>query len=116
MNKLDEDFLKRLVAIIEENISDPNLDAKSLCDEIGMSRTVLYSKIKSLAGQSVHEFIKSIRLKRSIRLLLDGTLNIRQVALEVGFNSHSYFDKCFAKQYGMGPKEYIARQRGLRIG
>jgi AraC-like DNA-binding protein len=81
-----------------------------------MSRSVLYAKIKSLTGQSVHEFIKSIRLKRSLKLLLDGTMNISQIALEVGFNSHSYFDKCFVKQYGMGPKEYVAKRKGLRLG
>jgi CheY-like chemotaxis protein/AraC-like DNA-binding protein len=116
LNKLDEEFLKRLVEFIESNIADPNIDSRSICEEIGMSRTVLYAKIKSLTGQSVHEFIKSIRLKRSIKLLLDGTLNISQIALEVGFNSHSYFDKCFVKQYGVGPKEYLARRRNMKIG
>jgi ligand-binding sensor domain-containing protein/CheY-like chemotaxis protein/AraC-like DNA-binding protein len=116
LNKLDEEFLNRLVIFIEMNISDANIDARAICEEIGMSRTVLYAKIKSLTGQSVHEFIKSIRLKRSLKLLLDGELNISQIALEVGFNSHSYFDKCFVKQYGMGPKEYVAKKRGLRLG
>jgi signal transduction histidine kinase/ligand-binding sensor domain-containing protein/CheY-like chemotaxis protein/AraC-like DNA-binding protein len=111
LNKLDEDFLKRLVSIIETEISNPNLDARLLSETIAMSRTVLYGKVKTLTGQSVHEFIKSIRLKRSIRLLLEGELNISQIALEVGFNSHSYFDKCFIKQYGVGPKEYITRRR-----
>jgi ligand-binding sensor domain-containing protein/signal transduction histidine kinase/CheY-like chemotaxis protein/AraC-like DNA-binding protein len=116
INKLDEEFLNRLVTFIEANISDANIDARAICEEIGMSRTVLYAKIKSLTGQSVHEFIKSIRLKRSLKYLLDGELNISQIALEVGFNSHSYFDKCFIKQYGMGPKEYIAKKRNLRLG
>jgi ligand-binding sensor domain-containing protein/signal transduction histidine kinase/DNA-binding response OmpR family regulator len=115
INKLDEEFLKKLVTIIETNISDSNLDARTICEEIGMSRTVLYAKIKSLTGQSVHEFIKSIRLKKSIKLLLDGSMSISQISLEVGFNSHSYFDKCFIKQYGMGPKEYLAKHRNLRI-
>ena len=81
-----------------------------------MSRTVLYAKIKTLTGQSVHEFIKSIRLKRSVILLLEGKLNISQIAIEVGFNSHSYFDKCFTKHYGVGPKEYVLKKRGMRVG
>jgi AraC-like DNA-binding protein len=68
--------------------------------------------VKTLTGQTVHEFIKSIRLKKSLRLLLEGRLSISQVAYEVGFNSHSYFDKCFARQYQMGPKEYINKKRG----
>jgi AraC-like DNA-binding protein len=115
LNKLDEEFLTRLVTFIEANVSDTSLDARIICEEFGMSRTVLYAKIKTLTGQSVHEFIKSIRLKRSLVLLLEGRLNISQVALEVGFNSHSYFDKCFTKQYGLGPKEYVSKKRNMRV-
>ncbi len=115
LNKLDEEFLTRLVSFIEANVSDASLDARIICEEFGMSRTVLYAKVKTLTGQSVHEFIKSIRLKRSLVLLLEGRLNISQVALEVGFNSHSYFDKCFTKQYGVGPKEYILKMRNMRV-
>jgi ligand-binding sensor domain-containing protein/CheY-like chemotaxis protein/AraC-like DNA-binding protein len=111
INKVDEEFIVRVVSFVEANVSDQSLDAKMLCEEFGLSRTVLYSKVKSLTGQSVHEFIKSIRLKRSLLLLLEGRLNISQIALDVGFNSHSYFDKCFAKQFGMGPKEYVAKRK-----
>jgi signal transduction histidine kinase/ligand-binding sensor domain-containing protein/DNA-binding response OmpR family regulator len=111
ISKLDEEFLQKLVQFIEENIADPNLDARLLSREMATSRTILYTKVKTLTGQTVHEFIKSIRLKRSLPLLLEGRLSINQVAYEVGFNSHSYFDKCFAKQYKMGPKEYINKKR-----
>ena len=115
INKLDEEFLNRLVLFIETKIVDPNLDARLLSKEMAVSRTVLYSKIKTLTGQSVHEFIKSIRLKKSLTLLLDGKLNINQIALEVGFNSHSYFDKCFVKQYGTGPKEYVSKKKAANL-
>lgn len=111
LNKLDEEFLNKLIEFIEQNVTDANLDARSICEHLAMSRTVLYTKIKTLTGQSVHEFIKTIRLKRSIKLLTEGKLTISQVALEVGFNSHSYFDKCFVKQYGIGPKDYLTRKK-----
>jgi AraC-like DNA-binding protein len=101
-----------MVQYIEAHISDTNLDARVLSKELATSRSILYTKVKSLTGQTVHEFIKSIRLKRSLRLLLEGDVSISQVAIEVGFNSHSYFDKCFVKQYKMGPKEYVNRKRG----
>jgi AraC-like DNA-binding protein len=65
-----------------------------------------------LAKDALHEFIKTIRLRKSIRYLPEGALTVSQVAYEVGFNSHSYFDKCFIKQYKMGPKEYINRRKG----
>src|SRR6218665_2200827 len=111
MSKLDEEFLNQLVNVIESNISNADLDAKMLSKELATSRTVLYNKIRTLTGQTVHEFIKSIRLRKSLKLLLEGNLSISQVAFEVGFNSHSYFDKCFIKQYKMGPKEYVNKKR-----
>jgi AraC-like DNA-binding protein len=116
VNKRDEEFLNRLIDFINRNIANPTLDARHICEEFGISRSVLYTKIKILTGQSVHEFVKSIRLKQSLKLLLEGRHTISQVALEVGFNSHSYFDKCFVKQYGVGPKEYVAKRKNLRIG
>ncbi len=116
LNKLDEEFLQKMVVLIEANISDANMDARSICREIGISRTVLYSKIKTLTGQSVHEFIKAVKLKKSLQFLHEGKLTINQIAFEVGFNSHSYFDKCFVKQYGIGPKEYINRKKSFIRG
>jgi signal transduction histidine kinase/CheY-like chemotaxis protein/AraC-like DNA-binding protein/streptogramin lyase len=110
INKLDQEFLTRLIDFIEANISEVHIDANVICDEMGISRTALYTKIKTLTGQSVHELIKSLRLKRSLTLLMEGNLNISQIALEVGFNSHSYFNKCFVKQYGLGPREYLKKK------
>jgi signal transduction histidine kinase/ligand-binding sensor domain-containing protein/DNA-binding NarL/FixJ family response regulator len=111
VNKRDEEFLNKLIDFINSNIADATLDARNISEEFGISRSVLYTKIKALTGQSVHEFVKSIRLKQSLKLLLEGRHTISQVALEVGFNSHSYFDKCFVKQYGVGPKEYVAKRK-----
>lgn len=116
VNKRDEEFLNRLIDFINHNIANPTLDARHISEEFGISRSVLYTKIKTLTGQSVHEFVKSIRLKQSLKLLLEGRHTISQVALEVGFNSHSYFDKCFVKQYGVGPKEYVAKRKNMRVG
>lgn len=107
LNRSDEEFLIRLVEFIEQTISDPLLDARMISKEMGVSRTVLYAKIKSLTGNTVHEFIKSIRLRKSVKLLLENRLSITQIAFEVGFSSRSYFDRCFVKQYKMAPREYI---------
>jgi len=106
INKVDEEFLTQVIGVVEKNLSDPELDYKVLCDETALSRTVLYSKIKTLTGLGVHEFIRSIRLKKSLVHLREKKLSISQVAFEVGFNSHSYFNKCFIKQYKISPKDY----------
>jgi signal transduction histidine kinase/ligand-binding sensor domain-containing protein/CheY-like chemotaxis protein/AraC-like DNA-binding protein len=110
-NEMDEDLMLRAVRFIENNISDPELNGDTLCKELGISKSVLYSKLKSIAGQTVNEFIRIIRLKKSTILLLEGKLNINQVSSEVGFNSASYYTKSFTSHFGLSPKEYIAKQR-----
>ena len=108
-NARDKDFMEGIIEYIENNITQQNLDNKKLCETVSMSRTILYAKIKALTGLGVHEFIQSIRVKKGLQLLMIGRLNINQIAYEVGFNNPSYFSKCFTKQFGVPPKEYIVR-------
>jgi len=107
-NDLDKAFLEKMSKYIELNLSNHDLDYKMLSEHGNMSRTVLYSKFKTLTGMGVHDFIKNIRLKKSVTLLQQGKLNISQIAYEVGFATPSYFSKSFTKQYKVTPKEYIA--------
>ena len=106
-NETTRIFLDACIAYIESHLSDANLHADDLCKELGLSKTLLYEKIKNLTGQTVNEFIKTIRLKRSVELLKKGKMNISQIAIEVGFNSLSYFTRSFTKQYGKAPSEYL---------
>ena len=108
-NKPDKEFLDSIIAFIEENLTDPDLDHKKISELTNLSRTVLYAKFKSLTGQGVHDFIKSIRLKKGLKLLQEGRLNVNQIAFEVGFNTPSYFSKGFIKQYGVSPSEYVTK-------
>jgi ligand-binding sensor domain-containing protein/signal transduction histidine kinase/AraC-like DNA-binding protein len=112
-NARDKDFLDKIIAHIENNISQPSLDHKDICEVAAMSRTILYAKIKSLTGQGVHEFIQSIRVKKGLQMLMEGRLNINQISYEVGFNTPSYFSKCFIKQFGVPPKDYLSRLQKL---
>ena len=70
-----------------------------------MSRSSLYRKLKSLTNESVNDFIRSVRLKKSLELLKQKQLNISQVAYEVGFNSLSYFTSSFKKHFGFSPSD-----------
>ncbi len=110
-NKLDEEFIEKMNDYVEQHINDTDLDYKKIGELAGMSRTVLYAKFKALTGTGVHDFIKNIRLKKSIRLLQEGKLNISQIAYEVGFATPSYFTKSFVKKYEIGPKEYVQKLR-----
>jgi YesN/AraC family two-component response regulator len=107
VSEVDQALLNKLIDFIESNVTKQNIDAIMICQHLGVSRTVLYAKIKALTGQGVHEFIKSLRLKKSLKMLLEGKYTIGQITQEVGFTSHSYFNRCFVKQYGMTPKDYI---------
>ena len=106
-DKMTQEFLEKCVSYIEQNISNNTLHADDLCQELGLSKTLLYEKIKNLSDLTVNEFIKVIRLKRSLVYLKEGKMNISQIAIEVGFNSLSYFTRSFVKQYGKSPSEYL---------
>nr|WP_226904835.1 hybrid sensor histidine kinase/response regulator transcription factor [Pedobacter schmidteae] len=102
----DEKFLDKLMLLIEGKMEDPDFNVGSLVEDIGMSQTVLYKKIKALTGLSITDFIKSQRLKRAAQLLSQKKLSIAEVAYSVGFNDRKYFSKEFRKQFGVAPSDY----------
>jgi signal transduction histidine kinase/ligand-binding sensor domain-containing protein/DNA-binding response OmpR family regulator len=107
---LDEKFLLHVKQEVEKYISDWRLDADRLAKEVGISRIQLYRKLKGLTGQTVHEFIRTVRLKRATQLLEQGKMRVTEIAYHVGFNDLNYFSRCFRKQSGKSPSEYIASQ------
>ena len=103
----DEKFLNKLISFIENNLADPDLNVDSLIEEINLSRSQLHRKLKALTGLSSTEFVRTIRLKRAAQLLEQHHGTIAETVYAVGFNSLSYFSKCFQKQFNMTPKEYL---------
>ena len=71
-----------------------------------MGKTSLHDKIKVLTGKSTGEFIRSVRLKNAAKLLMSGKLNVNEVSYSVGFNTVSYFIKCFKKEFDVSPANY----------
>jgi len=102
----DENFLKRAIKLVEDHIDDPEFGVETFSKLIGMSRVNLYRKIKSLTDQTVSEFIRTIRLKRSVQLLEQSGLTITEIAFEVGFNDLSTYTRAFRKLFGQSPSEY----------
>ena len=103
----DEKFLNKLISFIENNLADPDMNVDSLTEEINLSRSQLHRKLKALTDLSATEFIRTIRLKRAAQLLEQHHGTIAETVYAVGFNSLSYFSKCFQKQFNITPKEYI---------
>jgi ligand-binding sensor domain-containing protein/signal transduction histidine kinase/DNA-binding response OmpR family regulator len=106
---LNKVFLEKLVQLIENRLSDSTLNAQILCEEMGMSRSALYQKLKMLTGESVNDFIKVVRLRRSLKLLKKRHLNISEIAYETGFNTPSYFTVSFRKHFGFSPSEFLKK-------
>lgn len=102
---MEKDFLNKITAIIEENLSDERFGVSELANAIGMSRSNLLRKVKKLNGQSVSQFIRQIRLENAMQLLQENDLTVSEASYEVGFGSTSYFIKCFHDHYGYPPGE-----------
>lgn len=109
MNELDKAFLEKLVALIEQNLDNPELSVDTFTREMAVSRTQLFRKLKSLTGMSATEFIRDYRLRRAYQLLRQSDLNVSQVIYATGFNSRSYFYQCFKKKFGVSPSELLAK-------
>ena len=107
-NTIDKDFLEKAMEIIEKYMSDPDFDVQLFVNEIGMSRTVLYRKLKAVTGISINEFINTVRLKRAVQLLQQNKFSVSEIAYEVGFTSPKYFSTCFRKQFHKTPSEFVA--------
>lgn len=101
----DQAFLKRLVAIIESNLSNENFGVKELAEEMRMNRSSIHRRLKLITKKSVSEFIREIKLQKAKELLEVGSDNVSEVAYNVGFSSPSYFSKCFHDYYGYSPGE-----------
>jgi len=102
----DEVFLAKAIAIVEENINNSNFNASTFITEMNMSRTVIFTKLKALTGQNLSTFIRTIRLKKAGLLITQTSMNISQIAYEVGFNDLKYFRECFKDFFKKTPSEY----------
>ncbi|OWW23282.1 hypothetical protein B4Q04_21280 [Zobellia sp. OII3] len=107
----DQEFLNRVIELLEMNIMDAEFNAESLTSALSMSRSAVYNKFKEYTGLSTGEFIRRFRLKRAKQLLETTDLTVKEILYMSGFNTASYFTKCFKKVYRELPKEYQASRR-----
>lgn len=106
-----QDFLRKCIAVIEENIDNEEFTIKKFSKAMGMSHSGLYQKVKTISGQTLNAFIRSIRLRRAAVLMLTENMNVNQAAFQVGIGDVRYFREQFVKLFGITPSEYIKRHR-----
>lgn len=106
-------FINKLKKIVLKNIEDEKFGVRELAFASGLSRSQLLRKIKYNTGKSANKFIREIRLEEGLKLFNKEELTAAEISYKVGFNSPSYFNKCFLDQYGMTPGEY---KKKLELG
>ena len=105
VREMDQDLLRKASRFIEEHMDD--IDVTQLCQELGISRSLLYVKFKSLTGMTPNNYIISMKLKHAATLLIQNKdISITEVCDRCGFNSPAYFSKCFKAQYSVAPMDY----------
>lgn len=106
LTKADEEFIKKLNEVIRVNYANPEFSMDDMADNLNMSRSNFYRKIKGVLDLSPNEFLRMERLKKAAQLLKEGENRVNEICYMVGFNSPSYFAKCFQKQFGVLPKDF----------
>ncbi|MFA5044375.1 MAG: two-component regulator propeller domain-containing protein [Paludibacter sp.] len=108
---LDKKFIDKSLLVLKENYTNPAFDVTEFIDIMGISRSLLHKKLKNLAGQSASRFIRIYRLNIARELIIKNrinhSLNISEIAYEVGFNDPKYFTRCFTKHFGIQPSAYL---------
>ncbi len=104
---LDEKFLKNVLEIISEYMTDFGFNVSTLQEKMSMSREHIFRKLKALTGESPSSMIRVMRLKAAASIMEKGEINIAQVAMQVGFSNPSYFSQCFKAHFGQSPSKYM---------
>lgn len=112
VSKLDTLLMEKIAKIVEERMTDSDFTVDSLAQEVGISRSGLFAKLKAISGMTPNDYIRLIRLKKAACLLAEEGLSSSEACFRVGFSSPSYFAKCFQLQFGMSPTEF--KQKGIQ--
>ena len=103
----DEKLLEKIMECVRKNLTNSDLNIDMISEEVGISRVHLHRKMKELTGQTPHDFIRSIRLKKAAQLLTEKGMNVTEVMYACGFANSASFSTIFRKYYGMSPRDYM---------
>src|SRR5574344_2225202 len=107
LTSVDEDFIKRAVDCVKEHLADSDFDQQAFADAVGVSKSTLYKKLKSLTDMNTPEFIRNYRMKTAHHLLEQNpSIRISDLAYSVGYSNPKYFSASFKKEFGLLPSEY----------
>ena len=104
---MDDQFMRKFIALIEENYADSAFSIEKGSEKLGLSRVHLYRKVKELAGVTPTDFLRDYRLKKASAMLKQKSGTVSEIAYATGFSSPAYFSKCFKSAYNITPSEFM---------
>lgn len=107
LSRIDEEFMRRVIAVIEKHLSKEDFSTEEFGEELGMSRMQVHRKLKALTGKSAIQYIKTFKLDKARRMIQEKSGNISEIAYSLGFGSPAYFTKCFKEEFGYPPSEIL---------
>lgn len=111
LNQLDRAFTRKFAAYVDANFNRPDFQVTNLCEEMNLSRSQLYRKVKALYGETITDYVQKVRLEKARELLLEGNLTVAEIAYEVGYSSPDYFSTVFKSKFNMAPTQ-LKKQQG----
>ena len=110
---VNERILAKIAKVIEDNISDPDLNVNLLCEKCDLPNKQLYRLIKKYMGIAPLDYIRRVRLQKAAVLLSQQRFTVSEISYMVGFKTPSYFARCFQNQYGVPPSQYRSEDENL---
>lgn len=109
LNRTDKQFLEKIIDIIKRNIDSENLNAKFISQEVGMSHSVLYKKIKAMTGMTFIDFVRDYKLNTAKKLIQEYNLTVAEASYHIGYSDKKYFSKLFKQRFGKSPSEFYTK-------
>ncbi len=110
MEQQDQAFLDKVNTLIADNLTNSDFEIETLAQQMGMSRSAFFKKVKAVTGMSPNDLVKDYKLSQAVELLKHSDTSITDVAYRCGFNDVGYFGKCFRKKFGVSPRTYVNEQ------
>ncbi len=107
--KTEAEFLNRLQKVLDNNIAASDFTTEKFAELMHMSRSQLHKKLHAITGMSASEFVRTQRINLAKELLANSDAPISEIAYQVGFNTPSYFNRCFKEIIGCTPNEYLSK-------
>ena len=106
LTQIDKDFIQHLIELVDENIGNANYSVTDITIQLGMSRSLLHTKMKSLMNISAGDYIRHKRIQKACQMIAEGH-NVSETAYSCGFSDPNYFSKVFKKMVGTAPSDYL---------